>query len=107
MENGFLVAKDLKQAIFWYEKAVEQNYAQAQNNLGACYHYGRGVEQDEDHAMQLLQAAADQDLEVAKATLRAVNEWKQQQDEAAKHQAACTCDSGEKKTGKKWRWKKK
>ena len=31
------VAKDQVEAVKWYRKAAEQNYARAQYNLGVCY----------------------------------------------------------------------
>ena len=30
----------------WYRKAAEQNYAEAQYNLGVCYYNGQGVAKD-------------------------------------------------------------
>ena len=43
-DKGEGVAKDPAEAVKWYRKAAEQNYAPAQNNLGLCYENGRGVE---------------------------------------------------------------
>ena len=40
-EQGKGVAKDQVEAAKWYRKAAEQNYAEAQNNLGVCYERGR------------------------------------------------------------------
>src|SRR5206468_6802374 len=37
------VAKDEVEAVKWFRKAAEQNYAFAQFMLGACYHDGQGV----------------------------------------------------------------
>ncbi len=36
-ENGEGVAKDDKQAVYWYRKAADQGYASAQYNLGLMY----------------------------------------------------------------------
>ena len=37
LHNGQGVAKDQVEAVKWYRKAAEQNYAKAQYNLGVCY----------------------------------------------------------------------
>lgn len=37
------VPKNEEEAVQWYRKAAEQGFAQAQYNLGVCYHYGVGV----------------------------------------------------------------
>ncbi|MBM3518860.1 MAG: sel1 repeat family protein, partial [Alphaproteobacteria bacterium] len=37
---------DDAEAARWYRLAAEQDLAQAQNNLGVMYEYGRGVPQD-------------------------------------------------------------
>ena len=36
-DDGEGVAKDQVEAAKWFRKAAEQNYAQAQYNLGVCY----------------------------------------------------------------------
>ena len=41
-------------------KAAEQNYARAQNSIGACYHNGKGVVQDYARAMEWYMKAAEQ-----------------------------------------------
>jgi len=38
------VAKDEVEAVKWYRKAAEQNYAKAQYDLGFCYYNGEGVD---------------------------------------------------------------
>jgi serine/threonine protein kinase len=49
-----------KKAIKWYRKAAEQGNASAQNNLGFCYEYGEGVEQDYEEAIKWYRKAAEQ-----------------------------------------------
>lgn len=51
---------DLETTIEYYEKAKTQGNAITQNNLGACYHEGKGVEQDYKKAVELYQRAAEQ-----------------------------------------------
>ena len=48
------------QAVFWYRKAAEQGYADAQYNLGFCYCEGEGVSQDYTQAVYWLRKAAEQ-----------------------------------------------
>ena len=50
--------KDYNQAVYWYEKAVEQNHAEACYRLGGCYEYGMGVEKDIDKANELYAKAS-------------------------------------------------
>ena len=44
----------------WYQKAAEQGYARAQNNLGLCYKNGDGVEKDIKKAVEWYRKAAEQ-----------------------------------------------
>ena len=58
-------------ALEWYTKAAEQGDATAQYNLGACYEYGEGVEQDMEKAVELYRKAAEQgDADAVAAALR-------------------------------------
>ena len=45
-----------------FRKAAEQGDAKAQHNLGICYYFGRGVEQDYTQAVQWWSKAAEQGL---------------------------------------------
>ena len=45
-EVGQGVAKDLKLAVYWYQKSAEQGFGIAQRNLGLCYEHGKGVAKD-------------------------------------------------------------
>jgi TPR repeat protein len=71
-EDGSLgLAKDDGEAVKWYRKAAEQNYAQAQSNLGAFYGLGRGVAKDEAEAVRWYRKAAEQNYAKAQFNLGA------------------------------------
>ena len=44
-----------------YRKSAEQGDAEAQYNLGNCYRYGEGVEQNYEKAVEWYRKAAEQD----------------------------------------------
>jgi TPR repeat protein len=52
------VAKDVVEAVKWYRKAAEQDCAEAQSSLGACYATGQGVERDDAEAVKWFRKAA-------------------------------------------------
>lgn len=52
--------QNLDFAVEWYRKAAEQGYALAQDDLGDCYYYGDGVEEDYVEAVKWYQRAAEQ-----------------------------------------------
>src|ERR1019366_4690507 len=54
------VPQDYTEAVKWYRKAAEQNYALAQNNLGFCYDGGKGVEKNYAEAVKWYRKAAEQ-----------------------------------------------
>ncbi|MGL5334797.1 MAG: tetratricopeptide repeat protein [Enterovibrio sp.] len=56
--DGIGVAKDEKQAFYWYRKAAEQGYPEAQFALGAMYASGRGVDMDQKKAVHWFRKAA-------------------------------------------------
>ncbi len=58
--NGQGVEKDEVEAVKWYRKAAEQNYAPAQDNLGICYANGQGVAKDEVEAVKWFRKAVEQ-----------------------------------------------
>jgi TPR repeat protein len=60
------VARDWVQAVKWYRKAAEQNFAAAQLNLGLCYVRGDDVADDLVEAYKWLLLAARQGDEDAK-----------------------------------------
>jgi TPR repeat protein len=63
------VLKDDKQAVYWYQKAADQGYAEAQSILGVMYANGKGVLKDDKQAVYWYQKAADQGLAEAQYNL--------------------------------------
>ncbi|GBC03724.1 hypothetical protein RclHR1_05290012 [Rhizophagus clarus] len=59
-EIGRDINKDLKQAVYWYCKAIESRCMAAKYNLGKCYEYGNGIEKDEIKAFEYYKSSADQ-----------------------------------------------
>ena len=57
------------EAVKWYRKAAEQNYAAAQNNLGVCYEQGKGVAKDPVEKAKWLRQAAEQNYATAQYNL--------------------------------------
>ena len=68
-KHGEGVAKDQLEAMKWYRKAAEQNYALAQNSLGVCYEQGEGVQKDPVEAVKWYRRAAEQNLALAQYNL--------------------------------------
>ena len=56
-------------AVGQYRRAAEQNYAPAQNNLGASYENGRGVPKDDQQAIAWYRKAAEQNYAPAQSNL--------------------------------------
>ena len=54
------VPENFVQAVYWYRKAAEQGYAEAQYELGYCYMGGNGVAEDETQAVSWYRKAAEQ-----------------------------------------------
>jgi len=52
--------QDYERAIYWYRRAIEQNYAPSQFNLGLMYANGQGVEQSYTEAVYWFRKAAGQ-----------------------------------------------
>ncbi len=52
-----------------YRQAAEQGDADAQNTLGECYYYGRGVPEDKEEAVKWFRQAAEQGHAPAQNTL--------------------------------------
>src|SRR6266542_2885621 len=63
------VAKDKAEAVKWFRKAAEQNVADAQFSLGACYANGQGVTEDDAEAVKWFRKAAEQNLADAQYNL--------------------------------------
>ena len=60
------MAKDEVEAVKWYRKAAEQNFADAQYDLGFCYANGQGVAKDYVEGYKWMLLAAAQGNEEAK-----------------------------------------
>ena len=54
------VTRDFAQAVYWYKKAADQDWATAQYDLGQMYFRGEGVTQDYNQAFQWFKKAAEQ-----------------------------------------------
>ena len=54
------MAKDAQEAVLWYEKAAEQGYDRAQNNMGRCCEFGIGTPKDLQQAVYWYKKAVDQ-----------------------------------------------
>jgi TPR repeat protein len=52
-------------AVSWLRKAAEQNYVEAQRDLGVCYQDGTGVQQDYGEAVKWCRKAAEQGDDLA------------------------------------------
>jgi len=50
---------DMAKAAYWFEKAAAMGHAEGKYQLGVCYLYGNGVEQDKKRGYQLLYEAAE------------------------------------------------
>ena len=49
-DQGILVKADFQEALKWYLKSANQDFKQAQINLGVMYELGRGIKRDLDKA---------------------------------------------------------
>ena len=54
------MAKNQVEAVKWFRKAAEQNYPDAQYELGCAYYNGAGVEKDIEEAIKWIRKAAEQ-----------------------------------------------
>jgi TPR repeat protein len=63
------IPKNYTKAIEWYEKAADQGYASAQQNLGIMYKTGKGVAKDYAKAFEWFEKAANQGNRNAQYTL--------------------------------------
>jgi len=61
---------DLVQAAYWYKKAADQGNPHAQDSLGQCYLFGKGVERDVSLGYGLLLKAAEGDSPASKEKAR-------------------------------------
>jgi TPR repeat protein len=63
------VPQDHAEAVKWYRKAADQNFAKAQHNLGVCYEKGEGVLQDPAEAVRWYRKAAERNYAMAQVNL--------------------------------------
>src|SRR5947208_17001074 len=63
------MAKDQVEAVKWYRKAAEQNFAKAQHTLGICYEQGEGAAKDQAEAVTWFRKAAEQNYALAQNNL--------------------------------------
>jgi len=59
------VREDEAEAVKWFIKAANQQYAEAQFSLGKCYYNGEGVKQNLKKAKEYFELAAEQGYEDA------------------------------------------
>ena len=57
--EGEGVKQDYAKAVKWFRKASDQNYPEAQTNLGFMYHNGKGIKQDYAKAMEWYKKACE------------------------------------------------
>jgi hypothetical protein len=67
--TGEGVAKNEAEAVKWYRKAADQNFAAAQYALGLCYRNGQGVAKDYLEAAKWHRKAANQNFALAQNDL--------------------------------------
>ena len=68
------MAQNKATAVKWYQKAAEQNYANAQYNLGFCYEKGLGgLSRSKKEALKMYQKAAEQGNHAAERAIRRLN----------------------------------
>ena len=63
------VTQNYNQAAYWWRKAAEQDYTEAQFNTGWCYEKGNGVTQDYSQAVYWYRKAADKNYASAQGNL--------------------------------------
>ena len=70
-DTGSGVKKDIKKAVYWYEKGADGGSSHAQNNLGCLYKDGEGVVKDVKKALELYHKSAEQGYKAAQYNLGA------------------------------------
>ena len=59
LRDGLGVPQDYAEAVSWFRKAAEQNFPEAERNLGGMYLSGLGVEKDPAEGMKWIRKAAE------------------------------------------------
>ncbi|QLB40550.1 tetratricopeptide repeat protein [Mannheimia pernigra] len=96
--RGEGVAKNDKQAVYWYQKAAEQGNTDAQYNLGSMYYVGKGVAKNDKQAIYWYQKAAEQGMAAAQNKLGAMyfkGEGVQRDLSKAKQYFQLACNGGD------------
>lgn len=57
-QAGYIMLRDEKMAVYWFEKAAHNGNHMAAYRLAGCYWQGRGVRQNDKKAIQLFEASA-------------------------------------------------
>ena len=94
---------NMPEAVQWYQRSANQNWAGGQYHLGLCYLDGTGVEQDEERGLELIRKAADQNqvfamVELANLYAKGVGSPRGEADRPIailKRVATCNCDPEE------------
>ena len=58
--NGYIVPQNFEKAVELYKLAIKGGNIDALNNLGICYEYGKGVEKNNDKALELYYKGKEQ-----------------------------------------------
>ena len=69
LEGGKFVRKNDNEAFHWFSQAADTGNAEAELQLGGCYHYGLGTTQDFSMAAKYYRLSADQTNYVAMKSL--------------------------------------
>jgi len=71
LEDDGPIAKDVRAAFFWFNRAASKGHAQAQRQLAVCYENGIGCEADLEKALLLYHEAANNgDVEARRRLLK-------------------------------------
>ncbi len=73
--EGQGVEQNFAEAVKWFRRAADQNYAPAQHKLGGCYAYGHGVATNQTEAVKWYRKAAEQEFAPAQTSLGMCYKW--------------------------------
>ena len=69
LRNNCYDTEEVDEKVKFYKKSAELGNAEAQNSLGDCYYYGRGVNKDYTKAVEWYKKAAEQGYGIAQKNL--------------------------------------
>ena len=72
VHKGEGIPPNFSEAVKWFRKAADQNYAAAQYNLGIMYLKGEGVSPDSSTAVKWYRQAAEQGVSAAQYAMGAM-----------------------------------